>query len=552
MEYEAHSSFHEPIRPHNPWEVFTHRNETKHRAEDNSRLCTNAQTTTSQVIERFVNFDRHRLDEQVPRRHQMLRDFLHEVVPPSVGTVGSYFDDIERHSTNANIALIDDRRQHERCAKSIGNPCNGCRIFSRVVRIPGMCQRLREERRTHRAEKRIIYIPNLTSAGALALAATVAMRSAIPVRNFLQRYLLGREHVFSAATSWGFFLEFHIPYHAIRHGPIERTQDQRTISSKRLRKSEPLPLRLDSLDREDLYYHQAQTSSLCWGTDEWFWTELFLVDTYFGSEEGHKTYFTDCNEGDGLDPPLGGSGDMTEPRFDPREYFLLKVDRRIKQVATEYSALVETFDKRMEEYARKTRRVFEDDNKRTNTKTLSNVLETIHIFVDCIEGTVDSWNTFRRSEISLFTKHAPERPTWREIIARIDRHITELDGMRKLLLTQRNRFKSKLESLHTVSSLSQTETANLQAETAVAQGTDLKVLTQMTVYIAFPLLFTTALFSMDFVQPKYPWVVFFIVLFLTSLVNYMIASQRSPRRVWSDCKAWMRATFVSRSYNRLP
>lgn len=136
----------------------------------------------------------------------------------------------------------------------------------------------------------------------------------------------------------------------MRRGPLQGTKDPRTISGKCLRKSEALPLGSVSLDQEDLYYHQAQTSSLSWGADEWFWTELFLVDTYFGSEENHRTYFTDCNEGDGLDPPLGGRGSMVTPRFDPREYFLLKVDRRIEQVATEYSALVETFDKRMEAY----------------------------------------------------------------------------------------------------------------------------------------------------------------------------------------------------------
>lgn len=41
---------------------------------------------------------------------------------------------------------------------------------------------------------------------------------------------------------------------------------------------------------------------------------------------------------------------MRTPRFDPREYFLLKLDTRIEQVVTEYSALIETFNKRMEEY----------------------------------------------------------------------------------------------------------------------------------------------------------------------------------------------------------
>jgi hypothetical protein len=154
--------------------------------------------------------------------------------------------------------------------------------------------------------------------------------------------------------TWGFFFEIHIPYHAMRRGPLAGTEDPRIIGGKRLRKSEALPLGHHSSDREDLYYHEAQTSSLSWGADEWFWTELCLVDTYFGSEEKHKTYLTGCQEGDGLDPPCGGRFHMIAPRFDPREYFLLKLKFRIEQAVTEYNALVETFNKRMDEYVRHT------------------------------------------------------------------------------------------------------------------------------------------------------------------------------------------------------
>lgn len=147
--------------------------------------------------------------------------------------------------------------------------------------------------------------------------------------------------------------------------------------------------------------------------------------------------------------------------------------------------------------ARTIRRVFEDDNRRTNTKTLSNVIETVQILVDCISGIVDAWESFNHTEIALFTKHAPEKLVWPDILMRISRNIAELDRLRKLLLTKRDRFKFKLDSvrlplvlvmeetdrnqLHTVSSLSQTETANLQATTAVSQGHDLRMLTKMTV-----------------------------------------------------------------------
>jgi hypothetical protein len=139
----------------------------------------------------------------------------------------------------------------------------------------------------------------------------------------------------------------------MRRGPITTTKDFRRIYGKRLRKSTLLPLQSDSRDNEDLYYHEAQISSLSWGPDETFWSELFLVDTYFGSEKKLETYLVTPeggNYGDGSDPPLAGQGSMELPMFDPREYFLMKIDRRIEQVATEYRALIETFNNRMEEY----------------------------------------------------------------------------------------------------------------------------------------------------------------------------------------------------------
>jgi hypothetical protein len=142
----------------------------------------------------------------------------------------------------------------------------------------------------------------------------------------------------------------------MRLGPVEPTTDTRLVSGTRLRRSAPLPLRFNMSDpEEDLYYHEAQTSSLCWGPDETFWTELFLVDTYFGSEKNLGSYFDNHANGipgSGFDPPLGGRKSTMETIFDPREWFLQKINRRVEQVTTEYRALVETFNKRMEGYVR--------------------------------------------------------------------------------------------------------------------------------------------------------------------------------------------------------
>lgn len=93
-----------------------------------------------------------------------------------------------------------------------------------------------------------------------------------------------------------------------------------------------------------------------------------------------------------------------------------------------------------------------DDPERTNTETLSNVIETIHVFVDGLSGIIDAWDTFSRTEIALFTTHAPDKLRWPAILTRITRSMSELDRLRRVLMTKKERFKFKLESVSAVSS----------------------------------------------------------------------------------------------------
>ena len=132
-----------------------------------------------------------------------------------------------------------------------------------------------------------------------------------------------------------------MPYYTKRDGlPRE--------DHRRLRTYEELPLVTYSQDKVPVYFYEAQTSSLSLGPDEDFWTEYFLVDTYFGSEEGLHDYLE--ADGKGFDPPLGGVGKMDKPCYDPRHYFLMKVDRRVLQVRKESKVLFDAFDERMRNY----------------------------------------------------------------------------------------------------------------------------------------------------------------------------------------------------------
>lgn len=80
------------------------------------------------------------------------------------------------------------------------------------------------------------------------------------------------------------------------------------------------------------WFHEAQISLLVVGIDEWYWTAYCCVDTYFGSEEPITFYL----END-LDAPTGGGRHMKEPVWNPREYFLMVLSRRMAQVVMEWS-----------------------------------------------------------------------------------------------------------------------------------------------------------------------------------------------------------------------
>ena len=66
----------------------------------------------------------------------------------------------------------------------------------------------------------------------------------------------------------------------------------------------------------------------------------------------------------------------------------------------------------------------------------------------------------------------------------------------------------------------------------------------MTVYVAFPVLVTTAIFSMDIVTPKQPWAVLAGVVIIAFFLNLLIANLieqpwAQPRAIWGKIKEWM-------------
>ena len=194
------------------------------------------------------------------------------------------------------------------------------------------------------------YIANISPLCAMAIISTAARLRAPTLRDYFQRYLSNRVYFGVSMVRWqllrafpfiyfvqdlGFALEFHLPYYALR-------QDVALQSDPRgLRRSGYFIPSPEGPQKHE-YLYEAQVSLLLTGVDEWFWTAYCCAETYFGSEESIQ-YYSDNQ----LDALTGGEKSMLDPVWNPREYFLSILTRRLKQVTKEWSNIVETLQDRL-------------------------------------------------------------------------------------------------------------------------------------------------------------------------------------------------------------
>ncbi len=192
------------------------------------------------------------------------------------------------------------------------------------------------------------------------MIASASRYQAPTLRDWLQRYISHRVFlgVFMVGHctgfqggSWhadqrqrfGFVMEFHIPYFALRKSTTPMSDP------RGLRKSGTF-VRTYQIGDDYEQVHEAQISLLVAGVDEWYWTAYCCVDKYFGSEKTIQSYLDQQ-----IDAPIGGAGrDTALPVWNPREYFLIVLSRRLRQVTWEWSSLVAALDERLESHVSRT------------------------------------------------------------------------------------------------------------------------------------------------------------------------------------------------------
>lgn len=331
------------------------------------------------------------------------------------------------------------------------------------------------------------------------LVATSPMRNAFALKHFLNRYLRPRGFFRTELTPEAFILEFHIPYCALREDP--NVQDARTLGERPLRASRPLPLGSDDAKE---YYHESTNSFMIIGVDEWLWTALCFVEGFYDPKRDVREFFTLARP---LDPCIGGLKFMEWPIWNPREYFLTVLTRRLRQAAREWATLIQVFEGRMRDYEEQNIRQVFDISELTHTKQLTPAIAALRRFRDNLATTLSAWDDFERNGMDAFGLQACDglRPRWDGLTSEIRSHISELRAMHLLLAQRLEFFNSMRDSVGLIDVGNMRKATNKwqivnasalrESGAATKQGEFVRILTCMTVLFLSPQLTTVRTLS---------------------------------------------------------
>ncbi|KAF2084415.1 hypothetical protein K490DRAFT_68722 [Saccharata proteae CBS 121410] len=293
------------------------------------------------------------------------------------------------------------------------------------------------------ARRTTAFFADITPGPALALAITAPGWSAPVVRAFLGRHLMGQPY-FGATTDQHFALEFHLPFLALRTGP-EKPDTRLDKRAQPLRAASLLPLH-PSAEEAAEHYHEASLSLVVVGLDEWQWSAYCLVDTYFEPSRRKAAYATEPDYDHWEDPDgpaAGGANEFKGPMWNPREYFLVVLARRVQQVVMAWRVLMDVMEDRLKAYKPTTdiddNKVPEFDAFRTtapgSTPSHISLLSTLHTFRRLLRATTSAWQTFEARNGTLFTlppgpgSCTNMRHRWQDLLTDVRTDVAELSAM---------------------------------------------------------------------------------------------------------------------------
>lgn len=167
-----------------------------------------------------------------------------------------------------------------------------------------------------------------------------------------------------------FQLAFDLPYYAFRvtpcHSPPRDPRKRKSAASDALRNITDLSFLVRKPKSPvppttKAYLCEAQTTVLISGSDPWRWVAYCFVDTYFESEDKRESvdaYDEEVEIDDEShvhfqpDPFTTAESDANLPVLNPREYFLIVLESRLRQARDEWHTLATNMGDIINDYVR--------------------------------------------------------------------------------------------------------------------------------------------------------------------------------------------------------
>ncbi|KAL4904774.1 hypothetical protein BDW74DRAFT_21820 [Aspergillus multicolor] len=382
------------------------------------------------------------------------------------------------------IVLFDERRDPSSLntfnsrywAEYTQYPPEGEAVRLKALTAKGLYETLEAERRgwgKSSPERRSIFIRDLSPLCALALILPVAVRYAPSLREFLSKYITSRaffgvsmDYPIRPASTYTF--EFHIPFFALRRSVTGTPTSQSHVNR---RKGEFQASFSTCTGDEKEFFHEAQISVLLVGIDEWVWTLYCLVERHYSETgpEDVKKYIQS-----GMDAPSGQGINYSMPIWNPREYFLLVLSRRMSEVRSEWSNLVQTLETRfefLEEDTFKGPSMEEtpptSDHNLKLTKDYTWAIEVLQLFSNQLIKTIEAWDEFSNKHLHILrpdetpADFLPKVPSYLESL---DTDISELQFIYRTIVRRIGAFESKRSNILDTSALVEARASNSQAD----------------------------------------------------------------------------------------
>ncbi|KAJ5396514.1 tumor suppressor protein LOH1CR12 [Penicillium cosmopolitanum] len=409
-----------------------------------------------------------------PRRHELLRLFLEQTgaLHSFLDTTRGQYQPVDRRV----LALVDDRC--DPCLQITGiagsaaflpvrpweseeymrRPPEG--LYTRFCGVDAeMLYKHLNRDRTGRAERRIIYLVDMTPLACLALISTV--------------------NYFHLPQIRGFTLEFHLPHYVLRREDDQLRDDRLLRKHRRFR-----------LSGQDAIY-EVQLSLVVFGVDEFFWTAYFCEDAYFRASNPITEHLKD--KGDG---PSSGARMSKFPIWDPRYYFLSILVIRMGQITMEWAVLMDIITGHLDKHDDL---FLEDDPSLRKTKEYTWILVTLRRLRNLLARVIATLVSFDTNNSVYFDLQAEGAlyDRFRECFDQVRQLTAELASTRMIL-------EQRIETLEKMSDVLVNASSLAESITATRQGDNIRLLTYISI-IYLPVTLVTGIFSMNQVSGENAW-----------------------------------------------